>query len=242
MQSQTTGRMRVQRSRPLAQVTHAPAPDRLDEGSTLLLGRSWREAATTYERFDPADLDRLTGTFAQASPEDVEAAYGAASTAQAGWAKTPSPQRAETLRHAADLLEARAEEAARRLTSDMGKVIRDARAEVLRSVAILRYFAGELMQPIGETYASAAPDTILLTVEQPLGVVCVITPWNFPFAIPTWKLAPAIGFGNAVVWKPAEAASGSAVLLAETLAAAGLPDGAQPGHRQVERDVRATQG
>ena len=225
MQSQTTGRMRVQMSRPLAQMTQAPAPDRLDEGRTLLIGGSWHEAATTYERLDPADLDRVTGTFAQASPEDVAAAYEAASDAQSEWAATPSPQRAEALRRAADLLEARAEEGARRLTSDMGKVIRDARAEVLRSVAILRYFAGELMQPIGETYASAAPDTMLLTVEQPLGVVCVITPWNFPFAIPTWKLAPAIGFGNAVVWKPAEAASGSAVLLAETLAAAGLPDG-----------------
>ena len=107
----------------------------------------------------------------------------------------------------------------------MGKVIRDARAEVLRSAAVLRYFSGELLQPTGETYPSADPATLLLTVEEPLGVVCVITPWNFPFAIPTWKLAPAIGFGNAVVWKPAEAASGSAVMLAETLAAAGLPDG-----------------
>jgi len=212
-------------SRALAQETHAPPADRLDDGRTLLIGGSWREGATGYERFDPADLDRLTGTFAQASPEDVAAAYQAASAAQAEWAATPSPQRAATLRRAGDLLEARADEAARRLTADMGKVIRDARAEVLRSVAILRYFAGELMQPTGETYASAAPDTMLLTVEQPLGVVCVITPWNFPFAIPTWKLAPAIGFGNAVVWKPAEAASGSAVLLSETLSAAGLPDG-----------------
>jgi aldehyde dehydrogenase (NAD+) len=96
---------------------------------------------------------------------------------------------------------------------------------VLRSAAVLRYFSGELLQPTGETYPSADPATMLLTVEEPLGVVCVITPWNFPFAIPTWKLAPAIGFGNAVVWKPAEAASGSAVMLAETLAAAGLPDG-----------------
>ncbi|MCW3066586.1 MAG: aldehyde dehydrogenase family protein, partial [Solirubrobacterales bacterium] len=133
--------------------------------------------------------------------------------------------RAEILRRAADALEARADEGARRLTSDMGKALRDARAEVLRSAAILRYFAGELLQPSGETYPSADPATMLFTVEEPLGVVCAITPWNFPFAIPTWKLAPALGFGNAVVWKPAEAASGSAVLLTETLAAAGLPDG-----------------
>lgn len=108
----------------------------------------------------------------------------------------------------------------------MGKAVKDARAEVQRSVAILRYFSGELLAPIGETYASADPSTALLTVEQPLGVVCAITPWNFPFAIPTWKLAPALAFGNAVVWKPAEPASGSATVLVETLAAAGLPPGA----------------
>ncbi len=107
----------------------------------------------------------------------------------------------------------------------MGKAIRDARAEVLRSVAILRYFAGELQQASGEIYPSADPSTLLMTVEQPLGTVCVITPWNFPFAIPAWKLAPALGFGNAVLWKPAAAASGSAVMLTEVLAEAGVPAG-----------------
>jgi aldehyde dehydrogenase (NAD+) len=107
----------------------------------------------------------------------------------------------------------------------MGKAIRDARGEVLRSAAILRYFSGELQQASGEVYPSADPSTLLMTVEQPLGVVCAITPWNFPWAIPTWKLAPALGFGNAVVWKPAAAASGSAVMQAELLTRAGLPDG-----------------
>jgi acyl-CoA reductase-like NAD-dependent aldehyde dehydrogenase len=155
----------------------------------------------------------------------VRAAYDAAAAAQPAWGATPAPARADVLRRAADLVEARADAAARRLTADMGKAIRDARAEVLRSAAILRYFAGELLQPTGETYASADPQTTLFTIEQPLGVVCAITPWNFPFAIPTWKLAPALGFGNAVVWKPAEAASGSAVFLTETLAEAGLPAG-----------------
>jgi len=171
--------------------TLAPSSPSLADGRTLFIGGNWSPGEQSYERFDPARLERSTGTFAVASAEHVRAAY----------------------------------EAAHRLTSDMGKVIRDARAEVLRSAAVLRYFSGELLQPTGETYPSADPATLLLTVEEPLGVVCVITPWNFPFAIPTWKLAPAIGFGNAVVWKPAEAASGSAVMLAETLAAAGLPDG-----------------
>lgn len=194
-------------------------------GRTLFIGGEWRTADETYERFDPADLERSTGTFASASLEDVGAAYTVAAAAQPGWGATPAPQRAEILRVAADRLEAWVDPATHRLTSDMGKASRDARAEVMRSVAILRYFSGELLQAAGETYPSADPSTMLLTVEQPLGVICAITPWNFPFAIPTWKLAPAIGFGNAVVWKPAEGASGSAVVLTEALAAAGLPHG-----------------
>ncbi len=197
----------------------------LTTGRTLLIDGMWHEGAGTYRRHDPAQLDRETGCFALAEGADVNAAYAAAHRAQPGWAATPAPARAEILRRAADGLSERRDEAARRLTADMGKAIRDARAEVDRSVAILRYFAGELLQPAGETYPSAAPDTLLLTIEEPLGVVCAITPWNFPFAIPTWKLAPALGFGNTAVWKPAEVASGSAVLLAETLANAGLPAG-----------------
>jgi acyl-CoA reductase-like NAD-dependent aldehyde dehydrogenase len=205
--------------------TLAQAPTTPTDGATLFIGGSWQSAGETYERLDPANLGRTTGIFAAATPELVRSAYDAAHEAQPAWAETPAPARAQLLNQAADLLLARLDEGAHRLTADMGKAIKDARAEVSRSVAILRYFAGELLQPAGETYPSADPSTMLLTVEEPLGVVCAITPWNFPFAIPTWKLAPAIGFGNAVVWKPAEAASGSAVLLTEVLAEAGLPDG-----------------
>jgi acyl-CoA reductase-like NAD-dependent aldehyde dehydrogenase len=205
-------------------ISSPASPPRAD-ATTLFIGGRWLGAADTYERFDPARLQRSTGSYASATAEHVLAAYDAAAAAAPDWGAAPAPQRAEVLRLSAERLEERAEEAARRLTSDMGKALRDARTEVLRSVAILRYYAGELMQPVGETYSSADPNTMLMTVEQPLGVVCAITPWNFPFAIPTWKLAPALGFGNAVVWKPAEAASGSAVLLTEALAAGGLPDG-----------------
>ncbi len=193
--------------------------------STLLLGGAWLSAQDSYERFDPFRLDRSSGSYSLATPEHVQAAYDAASTAQTDWAATPAPVRAEVLRRTADLLEAREEEAAHRLTSDMGKAKRDARGEVLRSVAILRYFSGELFQPSGETYPSSDPAVLLMTIEEPVGIVCAITPWNFPFAIPTWKLAPALGFGNAVVWKPAESAAGSAVLLAELFVEAGLPPG-----------------
>jgi acyl-CoA reductase-like NAD-dependent aldehyde dehydrogenase len=197
----------------------------LPNENTVFIDGEWQTGATTYERFDPARPGIPTGRYGAASGEQVAIAYDAAAAAQDRWAATPAFQRGEILQRAANLLEVRLDDAARRLTADMGKAIRDARAEVLRCVHILRYVAGELSQPIGETYPSADPNTMLLTLEEPLGIVCAITPWNFPFAIPTWKLAPAIGLGNAVVWKPAEAGSGSAVLLTEVLAEAGVPAG-----------------
>ncbi len=172
--------------------------------ATLFIDGEWCTSEQTFKRFDPYETDRPSGTFASATPAHVHRAYDAAEKAQPGWAATSAVQRADVLRRAADLLEARVETAARRLTADMGKAIRDARGEVLRSAAILRYYAGDLLQPSGETYPSADPETVLLTVEQPLGIVCAITPWNFPLAIPTWKIAPAVAFGNSVVWKPAE--------------------------------------
>lgn len=192
---------------------------------TLFIAGRWQGAEEAYERLDPADLRTPTGTYAMATADHVLAAYDAAAAAQPDWGRMPAPERADVLRRAADLLEARQDEAARRLTADMGKAVRDARGEVRRAIAILRYFAGELLAPMGEAYPSADPDTTLLTLEEPLGIVLAITPWNFPFAIPTWKLAPAIAFGNSVVLKPAEPASGSAVLLTEILAQAGLPAG-----------------
>lgn len=195
------------------------------QAQTLYIGGSWTSGVDSFERFLPSDLSRSAGVFAAAGPTDVVNAYAAAAAAGRQWGETPAPARAEILQHAADLIVDRCEEAAHRLTDDMGKAIRDARAEVLRSAQILRWFAGETQQANGETYPSADSQTFLMTVEQPMGVVCVITPWNFPWAIPTWKLAPALGFGNTVVWKPAAAASGSAVMLTEILVEAGLPPG-----------------
>ncbi len=193
---------------------------------TLYIGGRWRAGDSTFERQLPFDLSKPAGTFSAATGTDVDAAYRAAVAAAEPWGGASALDRAEVLRRAGDILERRLEEAARRLTADMGKAIREARSEVARSVAILRYFSGELQQASGEVYPSADPRVTLLTVEEPMGVVCAITPWNFPFAIPTWKLAPALGFGNTVVWKPAEAASGSAVMLAEIFEEAGLPGGA----------------
>ena len=129
------------------------------------------------------------------------------------------------LRRAADLLEARLEEAALRLVADMGKALGDARAEAGRAVAILRYHASEPLQPIGETYASSEPGTFAVTISEPVGVVCGDHAVELPARDPAWKLAPALACGNAVVWKPASGAAGSATLLTGVLAEAGLPPG-----------------
>jgi acyl-CoA reductase-like NAD-dependent aldehyde dehydrogenase len=203
----------------------APTKSRLDSGESLFIGGRWSSGDDTYERFDPSDLSRSTGRYAAASSDDVARAYEAATAAQPAWAAKAAAERGEILRAAADHLASDVEAAARRLTSDIGKVIRDARGEVMAAIGTLRYYATEVLQPLGEMYPSADPSTTLFTLEQPLGVVCAITPWNFPFAIPMFKLAPALAFGNTAVWKPAEAASGSAVYLMEAFAAAGLPDG-----------------
>lgn len=192
---------------------------------TIYIGGEWRGAEDHYVRQDPSNLDATTGTYAKATSEDVGDAYAAAMAAQQAWARTSVHERAEVLRRAADILESRAEEAARTLVADIGKAYRDARGEVLRGAAILRFHAGAGLLASGETFGATDPDTLLLTLREPLGVVAAITPWNFPVAIPLWKLAPALAYGNAVVWKPAEAASGSAVLLARIFAEAGLPGG-----------------
>jgi aldehyde dehydrogenase (NAD+) len=179
----------------------------------------------TFTRMDPSDLTRETGTYPVTGPDGVAEAFESAARAAREWGRTTGPEREVVLRHAADLIEERLDEAAERLTADIGKPIRDARAEALRAAAILRFHGAEALQPDGETHPSAASDTAVISISEPVGTVAAITPWNFPLAIPAWKLAPALGCGNPVVWKPATAASGSALLLAEILVAAGLPPG-----------------
>jgi aldehyde dehydrogenase (NAD+) len=193
--------------------------------ASLLVGGAWRSAADAFERVDPAAPDRVPGRYAAGREADVAAAYAAAAAARPGWSATAATERAGILHRAAELLEDRADEATAALVADVGKAHRDARAEVLRGAAILRFHAGAVLQASGETFDGADPATLLLTLSEPVGVVAAITPWNFPVAIPLWKLAPALAYGNAVVWKPAEAASGSAVLLARLLSDAGLPAG-----------------
>lgn len=198
---------------------------RLESGRTILVNGEWSTGDGTFEMPDPARPDVTTARIAAGTASDVAAAFTAAETAAESWAGMTAQARAAILTEAANLLESAADLATRRLTLDMGKAERDSRGEVMRGVAILRYFAGDVLQASGEVFPSADPNTTLMTSEEPVGTVAVITPWNFPVAIPLWKIAPALVYGNTVVWKPASAAAGSAVLLAGLLAEAGLPEG-----------------
>ncbi|MGN6483165.1 MAG: aldehyde dehydrogenase family protein [Thermomicrobiales bacterium] len=187
----------------------------------------WAAAASggTFANTNPANPSEVVGHFAASEAADVDAAVTAAADAYAGWAGTSAIARANILYKASEILNARLQEVARDLTREEGKTFREAVGETSRAVAILRYFAGELQQPDGEHYPSVNPNTLLFTVREPLGVVGIITPWNFPVAIPVWKAIPAIAFGNTVVMKPASFTPLTTVHIAEVLQEAGLPAG-----------------
>jgi aldehyde dehydrogenase (NAD+) len=187
----------------------------------------WRPAAggATMDNRSPADRGDVVGHFAASGEEDVRDAIAAAADAYESWRLSSPIARANILHKAANILESRIPDVGRELTREEGKTLKEGIGETTRAVQILRYFAGEAQQPTGEHYPSANPLTLLYTTREPLGVVAVITPWNFPIAIPAWKIAPALAFGNTVVFKPASLTPLSAVRFVEALAEAGLPPG-----------------
>ena len=191
------------------------------------LGGQWlaSDSGQTYTITSPASKSTVLGAFQISTAEDVDQAVAAAQEALSGWADTPAPARAQVLYRALDILSKRAEEIARTITIEEGKPLADARGEVRRAMNIIEYAAGEGRRMFGYTTPSELPSTFAYTVRRPLGVVAIITPWNFPIAIPAWKLAPALICGNTVVFKPASATPLSAVKLVEVFEAAGLPPG-----------------
>lgn len=193
---------------------------------THWIGGSWTDAPTEDERRSPADPTDLVAKIARGSAKDVDAAVRAAEAAQPEWAAATGPQRGTVLRRAGQLLRERLDEAAVDLVREEGKTIGEARGEVTRAADILDFFGGECWRVDGATIPSATPDTHVFTRREPLGVVGLITPWNFPIAIPTWKVAPALAAGNAVVLKPAQLTTVSTRHLAMALHDAGLPAGA----------------
>ena len=184
------------------------------------IGGKWVESVTgkTYPVHNPAHTDQVVGEFQTSGVEDTLTAVAAAKEGLVTWTNTPAPARANIIYKAL-------EELAETITIEEGKPIADARGEVKRAMAIMEYAAGEGRRMFGYTTPSELPDTVAYTVRRPLGVVGIITPWNFPLAIPAWKIAPALICGNALVFKPASATPLSAVKLMEIFEEAGLPAG-----------------
>ncbi len=174
---------------------------------------------------NPADTDDVIAEFPAATATDVERAIEAAQAAFRGWRKTPGPERGRVLWRAADIARRRADEIARTLTREEGKILKEAKGEVMKGVSLLEFYAGEGYRMHGKTLPSEARDTFTYTIRRPLGVVGLIAPWNFPWAIPVWKSAPALVAGNTVIFKPAELTPATATLLTEIYAEAGLPVG-----------------
>ncbi len=174
---------------------------------------------------NPSDARDVVAQVPGGAPADAHTAVGAAHAALHGWRALSGPARAEHLfRWAAGVAE-RQESLAQAMTREVGKPIGESRGEAARCVAILRYYAGEAVRNMGDVIPAQAAGALQFSLREPLGVVVLITPWNFPAAIPMWKAAPALAFGNTVVLKPAEGASHVATLLAETALAAGMPAG-----------------
>jgi aldehyde dehydrogenase (NAD+) len=172
----------------------------------------------------PADFE-VIAEFPAATAEDVQSAIEAAQTAFQDWKKTPGPERGRVLWRAAEIARRRADEIARTLTREEGKILKEAKGEVMKGISLLEFYAGEGFRMHGKTLPSEARDTFTYTIRRPLGVVGLIAPWNFPWAIPVWKSAPALVAGNAIVFKPAELTPATASLLVEIYEEAGLPPG-----------------
>nr|WP_256975628.1 alpha-ketoglutaric semialdehyde dehydrogenase GucD [Paenibacillus sp. MY03] len=179
----------------------------------------------TTSSVNPANREEIVGQIPLSTKEDLDRAVAAAKGAQGAWRKLAGSQRGAFLFKAADVLERRLDEIGRIMTLEMGKTLTEAKGETARGVAILRYYAGEGMRKIGDVIPATDSDAFMFTTRVPLGVVGAITPWNFPVAIPIWKLAPALIYGNAVVWKPASETAVTAALVMECFHEAGLPSG-----------------
>jgi acyl-CoA reductase-like NAD-dependent aldehyde dehydrogenase len=187
----------------------------------------WVDAhhGSTFENRNPANSGDLIGIFAASAKEDVDDAVAAAKAAFAKWRLYPAPRRAEILYRAAETLVRRKEELARDMTREMGKPLAETRGDVQEAIDMTYYMAGEGRRLFGQTVPSELPNKMAMSVREPLGVVGMITPWNFPMAIPSWKIMPALICGNTIVIKPAEDTPLSTYNLVQILIEAGLPAG-----------------
>jgi aldehyde dehydrogenase (NAD+) len=187
----------------------------------------WTESRSgkTFLNINPANTDEIVGVFQASNGDDVNDACAAAAAAQAAWAELPATRRGEYLFKAAELLEARLAQLGEEMTREEGKTLPEAIGEVKRAINIFRYFGGEASRQFTYQVPSERESVVCYTIRKPLGTVALITPWNFPSAIPAWKLAPALVAGNTVVLKPASLAPLSSYRLVQALHDAGVPPG-----------------
>ncbi|MDZ4804391.1 MAG: aldehyde dehydrogenase family protein [Candidatus Eisenbacteria bacterium] len=192
-----------------------------------LVGGKWVPAKSGefFENRNPANWEELIGLFPKSGPEDVDAAVGAAKEAFRSWRLVPAPKRAEIIVRAGEILRARKEELARDMTREMGKVIAETRGDVQEAIDCAYFAAGEGRRLYGDTTPSELPDKMALSIRCPIGVAALITPWNFPMAIPSWKAFPALVAGNTIVLKPATETPLSSYHLFRVLEEAGMPPG-----------------
>ncbi len=192
-----------------------------------LIGGQWLPAKSgkTLLNLNPADHNDIVGTFPASGPEDIDLAVAAAKEAFASWRLVPAPKRAEILVKTAILLQQRKEQFARNMTREMGKVLAETRGDVQEAIDEAFYVAGEGRRLFGQTTPSELANKFAMSVRMPVGVIGLICPWNFPMAIPSWKLFPALVAGNTCVIKPAEDTPLSTYNLVQTLMDAGLPPG-----------------
>ncbi|MDD7972920.1 aldehyde dehydrogenase family protein [Roseinatronobacter alkalisoli] len=190
-----------------------------------LIGGAWRGADDASENRSPSDVTDLIGTYARGRAQDVADAASAAAAAAPVWAAASPQVRADLLDRVAAEITRREGEIAQMLAREEGKVLPEALGETRRAAHVFRFFAGEALRLTGDALASVRPDVDVEVTREALGVVGLITPWNFPIAIPAWKIAPALAYGNCVIFKPAELTPGSAHILAEIIHGSGCPAG-----------------
>ena len=188
------------------------------------IGGEW-VAGQGKPNLNPSDINDVVGSYANGTARDVETAIAAARSAFPAWSMLDPQSRSEMLERIATEILARREELADLLSREEGKVVREALGEVTRAGNIFRFFAGECLRQSGELLASVRPGVQVEITREPVGVVSIVTPWNFPIAIPAWKIAPALAYGNCVVFKPAELVPGCAWELTDIIQRAGVPAG-----------------
>jgi aldehyde dehydrogenase (NAD+) len=190
------------------------------------IGGEWRDSqGLRVKDLNPADVEDVVADAPASTAAEAAAACDAAARAFEGWRQTPAPLRGQILFKVQRRMEERRQELAEALTREEGKTIAESRGEIQRAINVVEFFAGEARRITGETIPSELPSNFCYTLKQPIGPVAVITPWNFPIAIPIWKIAPALVSGNTVVFKPASLTPLTAALIVEIFDECGLPGG-----------------